>query len=183
MEDDFKLGAGFAHAVSVVAAFIEHAGFVRLQADLRARKTAVERCDGYTLARFTKPPHGLMCYCVSPRVARIFVAATAVMDAPVDVFAKRYWQHGQPLYALLPYTVTPSTLSFDTSIPGRIRTTKPPRVAMQRLARKLNWHCRRILYNLRYSWCDPYAASIREAGAFPARRDAKAEPESIAAGP
>ena len=148
MEDDFSLRDNFPAAVAAAGALIERAGFIRLQTDLRARKKPVVEAGEFTLARFTKPPHGLMCYAISPAVAGEFVAQTTVLDAPVDVFVKKYWEHGQQLYALLPYSVGESRLHQSTSIDGRRRHAKPFDVAARRFLRRARWQLRRSWWNL-----------------------------------
>lgn len=147
MEDDFELRQNFRDAVNAAALVIENAGFVRLQTDLRARKKPVAEVGDFMLARFTKPPHGLMCYAISPAVAQRFVARTHVVDAPVDVFVKKYWDHGQALHALLPYSVGESRHHQVTSIPGRRRQAKSRRVAIRRFCRKAGWQVQRVVWN------------------------------------
>jgi glycosyl transferase family 25 len=149
LEDDFKLRGNFAGALRAAGPLTEENGFLRLQTDLRARKIAVAGSGDFTLARFTYPPHGLMGYCISPAAARVFVAASSLVDAPVDVFVMRYWQHGKPMFALLPYSLEPSALSRKTTIPGRNKARKPLGIALLRFARKIRGHCLRIAWNAR----------------------------------
>lgn len=143
MEDDFELLGDFQQALSVVASVIDRAGFVRLQTDLRAKKEPVVDCGEYRLWRYTKAPHGTMCYGLSSAVARLFVDATRILDAPVDVFVKKYWEHGQPLHVLTPCPVGPSRHHGETTISGRDKISKPMPVAMRRCLRKASWHIRR----------------------------------------
>lgn len=143
MEDDFELLGDFTRALSVVASLIDRAGFIRLQTDRRATKEPVIECDGFRLSRYTRAPHGTMCYGLSSDVAKTFVDATRVLDAPVDVFIKKYWEHGQPLYALTPYPVGPSRHHADSTIGGREKTAKPLPVSIRRAFRKTGWFVRR----------------------------------------
>jgi len=147
MEDDFELLGNFNAMLAVVASLIDDAGFIRLQTDLRAKKHTVFEVGDLRLCRFTKPPHGLMCYSLSPRVARRFVAATRILDAPVDIFTKKYWEHGQPMYALTPYAVGPSRHHDATTIDGRRKTAKPLPVAARRFSRKAGWYMKRWHFN------------------------------------
>lgn len=147
MEDDFELLGDFSRALDAASSLIDRAGFIRLQTDLRAKKCSGSSVGEFTLCRFTKPPHGLMAYAVSPGVARRFVAATRVLDAPVDVFTKKYWEHSQPLYVLRPYAVGPSTHHGVTTIRGRQKTSKPPGIAVRRFLRKAGWYARRWHFN------------------------------------
>lgn len=147
MEDDFELLGDFNRTLEAASSLIHRAGFIRLQTDLRAKKCRGSGIDEFRLCRFTKPPHGLMAYGVSPDVARRFVAATRVLDAPVDIFTKKYWEHGQPLYVLRPYAVGPSAHHGDTTIRGRQKTPKPPGIAVRRFLRKAGWYARRWRFN------------------------------------
>lgn len=147
LEDDFKLTPAFSEALEAASSLIRKLGFIRLQTDLRARKVAVGHHSPFVVHRYTKPPHGLMGYCVSPRVARAFVNDTRVLDAPVDVYTKKYWEHGQPLYALTPYCVQSSKLCDATGIVGRKKHPKPLPVAARRFARKCSWVVKRIAAN------------------------------------
>lgn len=147
MEDDFNILPRFSAALASARGVMEHVGFLRLQTTVRAKKTKVASVRGFELARFTKAPHGLMCYCLSPTVAAAFVHATQKIDAPVDVFIKKFWEHKQPLYALTPYTIAPSVLSVETTIKGRTKTRKGWSVARRRFLRKGGWYLRRWLFN------------------------------------
>ena len=149
MEDDFRLLPSFAAALRIADELIGDVGFLRLQTTLRSRESHVTTIGDFELKRFTKPPHGTMCYCVSPRVASRFVELTRSMDAPVDVFTKKYWENGQPMYALTPFTVTESEHAECTCITGRKKTQKKTTVACRRLGRKVRWHVARLLFNAR----------------------------------
>ncbi len=144
LEDDCALTPAFPRALQVASSLIGKLGFIRLQSDLRARKVAVGRRVPFVVQRFTKPPHGLMGYCISPDVARMFVNDTRILDAPVDVYVKKFWEHGQPLYALTPYSVCASRLCATTGIIGRKKHPKPLPVAAHRFARKCAWIVKRI---------------------------------------
>lgn len=149
MEDDFELLGNFSATLGVVSSLIDQAGFIRLQTDMRAKKCNCIAVGDFRLCRFTKPPHGLMCYSLSTRVAGRFVAATRVLDAPADIFTKKYWEHGQPMYVLTPYAVGPSRHHGHTTIEGRIKAPKPPLVATRRFLRKAASYPRRWHFNWR----------------------------------
>lgn len=164
MEDDFDLLPRFASAFRCANELILQAGFLRLQTSIRSRKVLIASRGEFRLERYKKTPHGLMCYCLSPTVAERFVEATRMMDAPVDVFTKKFWEHGQPMYALTPYTVAPSVLSVDTTIVGRRKSRKSWSVAGRRLARKAGWYWHRWLFNLRQRF-DPKKRFVAAADA------------------
>jgi|GEM_PF-1243861 len=182
LEDDFSLTPAFPQALRVASSLIGKLGFIRLQADLRARKVAVGHPDPFVVQRYTKPPHGLMGYCVSPAVARAFVDDTNVLDAPVDVYVKKYWEHGQPLYALTPYSVRSSSLCEATGIIGRKKHTKPLPVAARRFARRCRWLVRRLSANRVFRQREASAAKsamVRAAGREDRRGPARGQQGDI----
>ena len=148
MEDDFDLLNGFTSAVREAARLAPTLGFIRLQTDLRARHVPLFLAGEFTASRFTKAPHSTMCYAISPETAHRFVALTEVFDAPVDVFIKKFWEHGQPLHALTPYTVAASVLSVETTIHGRVKEGGDLRLSARRFLRKGGWYWRRWRFNL-----------------------------------
>ena len=154
MEDDFRLLPSFNEALHAADEIIDEVGFLRLQTTLRSRESRVTTVGDFELKRFTKPPHGTMCYCVSPQAAARFVALSRSIDSPVDVFTKRYWEHGQPMYALMPFTVTESTHAENTSIANRRKVRKSAMTSLWRLSRKISWHVSRLLFNARQRFTD-----------------------------
>lgn len=152
MEDDFELSDSFAAAVSCAGDLIEDVGYLRLQWSSNARRRRIAELGRLELSVYTKPPHCMMCYCISPWVARRFVEDTRVLDAPVDVYVKKYWEHGQPLYALTPYPVSASSLHDAPTIEGRKKNGKPIGITVQRFLRKCGWNLRRLVFNLRERW-------------------------------
>jgi glycosyl transferase family 25 len=144
MEDDFQLLPGFAGAVEKVAENISDRGFIRLQTETRARKQRVAVLGDYTLWRYTKVPHSCMCNSMTPEVARNLVEQTRAIYEPVDVFIKKFWVHGQPIYGLTPYSVTESALSQQTYILHREKVPKGLGRSTRRFLRKCGWEVKRI---------------------------------------
>lgn len=148
MEDDFALDVRFADAVAYARDVIDSVGYLRLQQSSRARRRTIDSRGGFDLSIYTKAPHCTMCYCISPRVARCFLERTRVFDAPVDIFVRNFWDHGQPIFSITPYPVSASPLSAESTIAGRIKKRKAPRVALHRFLRKGRWAIKRVVFNL-----------------------------------
>lgn len=144
MEDDFQLLPGFAGAVEQVAGNISDYGFIRLQSETRARKQRIAARGDYTLWRYTKVPHSCMCNSLTPDVAGQLVEQTRAIYEPVDVFIKKFWEHGQTIYGLTPYTVTESKLSQQTYILHREKVKKGFGRSTRRFLRKCGWEVKRI---------------------------------------
>jgi glycosyl transferase family 25 len=143
MEDDFQLAAEFPGALRALESHVSECGFIRLQSERRARKRQVRTLGPFTLWRYTKAPNSAMCYGLSPDAARRLLAHAETIGAPVDVYMKRAWRHGQCMYGITPYTVTESTLSEHTHIAGREKARKGAATRLSRLlARTREWLAR-----------------------------------------
>ncbi|PKM22100.1 MAG: hypothetical protein CVV10_06020 [Gammaproteobacteria bacterium HGW-Gammaproteobacteria-14] len=150
MEDDFQLSDGFAHSVAVCDRLIRRYGYLRLQSERRAQRRTVGEVDGLTLYYYTKVPHSMMCYAVSPETAKGFIERARVLDAPVDVMLKKSWEHRQRMFGLHPYVATESQLSTDTTIVGRVKYKKSLNLQLARFFTKASWHWHAFIFNLGY---------------------------------
>lgn len=143
MEDDFKLSADFPGAVQELENQVGEFGFIRLQSERRARKRRVRMLGRFTLWRYTKAPNSAMCYGLSPIAARKLLAHADTIGAPVDVYMKRAWRHGQRMYGITPYTVSESVLSEQSHITGRAKARKSLAMRLSRtFARTREWLAR-----------------------------------------
>jgi len=139
LEDDCELAPGFAAALKRIEAFARTYGFVRLEHCRRPRKINSLRLmfrphkpvhpitqDGeLTLYYLADPPTGMVGYAVSPGAAAKLVAASEALDAPVDRFMQRTWEHGVPLFGIEPPLVGIAPLSSASTIGARTRTRNP----------------------------------------------------------
>ncbi|MFK8019793.1 MAG: glycosyltransferase family 25 protein [Pseudomonadales bacterium] len=147
MEDDFELDAAFPKALQAIAGVIGQVGYIRFQTETRARKTFVRTIGDFTLWRYTKAPHSAMCYAITPQVAAVLIEHSQVLDAPVDVQVKKFWEHEQPLYGLTPYTVKESELAASTVIGERKKARKSLYVRLQRGNSRVRDCWRRVKFN------------------------------------
>jgi glycosyl transferase family 25 len=150
LEDDAKPLPTFAAALRVTRDLIGRYGFVRFEYDgpaRPARTRPIETLEGFTTHYFVKYPYGAMCYALSPSVARAFLAASRELRAPVDQFIKRCWEHRQPLYGLLPYSVYEGPHARDSTIRARSRTPLPAGLRAQRALHKVATVCQRATFN------------------------------------
>jgi glycosyl transferase family 25 len=149
MEDDFQLSEDFQAALMLLEAEIAEYGFIRLQSERRAEKTQVKTMGRFALWRYTKAPNSAMCYGISPAAARRLLAHSEMITAPVDVYMKRFWRHGQQMYGITPYSVTESTLSNASQIAGRTKANKNFTTRVRRVFARLNEYLTRTGFNLR----------------------------------
>jgi len=105
MEDDFLLADDFNLAVRLVAENVKEYGLIGLQREGDAKKRRVRPLGRFTLWRYTKVPNVTTCYGISPFAAEKLVEYGDVITAPVDVYLKRSWRHGQQMYGISPYAV------------------------------------------------------------------------------
>ena len=154
MEDDAEPQPQFAAALEVARGLIARYGFLRFEYDgpgQPARTRPVETVGAFTAHYFVKYPYGAMCYALSPPVARAFIASSRELRAPVDQFIKRCWEHGQPLYGLLPYSVREGPLAAASTIRARTKEALPPGLRARRMLHKISTRFQRIVFNLLHS--------------------------------
>ena len=139
LEDDCELAPGFAAALKHVEAFVRKYGFVRLEECRRPRKInplrlmfrphkpvhPITQEGALTLYYLADPPTGMVGYALSPASAAKLVAASEALDAPVDRFMQRTWEHGVPLFGIEPPLVSIAPLSAASTIGVRTRTRNP----------------------------------------------------------
>ncbi len=65
----------------------------------------------------------------------------------LDVFIKSVWEHQQPLFGLLPYTVQPSWIAQHSTIGVRRKLRKDVALRSARLVEKVRGFTRRALFN------------------------------------
>jgi glycosyl transferase family 25 len=154
LEDDAEPLPTFAAALEAARPLIARYGFLRLEYDgpgRPARTKPIETAGDFTTHYFIKYPYGAMCYALSPHVARAFVAASRDLRAPVDLFIKRCWEHGQPLYGLLPYSVRESRHAADTTIRARRKEPLPLGLRVWRALHKVHARFQRTVFNQRHA--------------------------------
>lgn len=147
LEDDCYLEDFFPAALATASRLCGQYGFIRLQTESRGKKRLLREADDFQLCRYTKMPHSTLAYVIAPGVAKSFIARSTVMDCPVDVFIKRFWEHGNALYGLTPYSARESSLANDTSIRSRKRLGKDPITRIARVVTKADWYLRRTAFN------------------------------------
>lgn len=137
LEDDAELADDFAAAMPFVQRHIRRFGFIRLQRNDKRGMRCVVRQQQRAIDYCTRYPFGLAAYAIAPAVADVFIERSSVFRAPVDVFVKRYWRHGQPLFSLAPAIVDVGTASADSTIGDRPPVSQSASQALRRW-----WHKR-----------------------------------------
>jgi len=149
MEDDAQLEAGFPAALEAARTLIDRYGFLRLADEGRrtCAKTPIHSHGELVVQYCLRYPYGALCYAVAPRVAAAFLAASRVLASPVDLFIKRFWAHGQPLFALCPYSVSASAHRHQSTIEHRGKSSATWNLKLLRTARKASDVAQRALFN------------------------------------
>lgn len=153
MEDDFLLKHNFGSAFTETQKLIHQYGFIRLQSEHRGKRKMVKKSSTFNLVYYNKMPHSLMCYAISPDVAKAFIQQSTLLTAPVDVMVKKIWEHRQRLYGLMPYPVVEHEVSVQTNIQGRVKPRKNTSIKLQRFLTKIMWIVKR--YQFTYNFNPP----------------------------
>lgn len=119
MEDDAQLLPDFSRALRFVARHIDRFGFVRLESNGIDTKYTMQSAlmeEDLSIGYFRKFPYGATAYAISPCVAETFIRKSDVLTGPVDLFIRKYWDHGFPLYGLHPNVVEGGPLRYASTI-------------------------------------------------------------------
>ncbi len=138
LEDDALLRDDFADSLRFVARHVHRLGFVRLQVNGKSNQIPVVEEGQRNIVCCARYPHGSMAYAISPGTADRFIRACEVCEAPVDVFIKRFWRHGQALYALRPAAVDQRPACRQSTTGRRPADSLPPALSFKRW-----WHKRK----------------------------------------
>jgi glycosyl transferase family 25 len=150
MEDDAAPLPTFPAALAATRSVIERYGFIRLEYDgpsQPARTRRVGVAGEFDIHYYEKYPYCAMCYALTPAVARAFIAESRVLRSPVDQFIKRCWEHSQPLYGLLPYSVREGPHAIDATIRARDKKAAAAGQRARRLLHKVTTGIRRAAFN------------------------------------
>jgi glycosyl transferase family 25 len=153
LEDDAEILPSFLAALAEIEGLIQVHGFIRVQEhgpSRHIRTELVKKAGAFDLHYFASCPFGAMAYAISPRVAAAFIERSSVLSAPVDVFIRKFWEHGQPLFGLSPGPIASSPLSSLSTIKQREKGRTTPSVRFSRIGNKANGIVGRIFFNLAY---------------------------------
>ncbi len=148
MEDDFTLSGNFSTAIQVASKYAEPCGFIRFQSETRAKKKKLADAGDHAVWRYTKAPHSLAGYLLSPRAAANLIKHSERFLGPADVYTKMFWQHRQVMYGVTPYSVWDSEFSAASDIGARPKAQKDLLTRLGRPIRKLSHWRQRVAANL-----------------------------------
>jgi GR25 family glycosyltransferase involved in LPS biosynthesis len=117
VEDDFAAAAPFwEDALRLIETHAGPGSFIRLPAKLRERPGRTLAQAGQTRLFVPRVP-GLqtVAQVVGRDAARRLLAASAVIDRPVDTFLQMHWAHGQEIHTILPNGVSELTAELGGS--------------------------------------------------------------------
>jgi glycosyl transferase family 25 len=151
MEDDAQLEPALPAALAATSALIDRFGFLRLadEGPRSCAKTPIHAHDGWVVYYCIRYPYGSLGYAVAPRVAAALLEASRVLASPLDLFIKQFWAHGQPLFALCPYSVSGSVHRYHSTIEYRGHRKPGWDLRLLRVAQKTRDTLQRALFNRR----------------------------------
>ncbi|MFW2404525.1 MAG: glycosyltransferase family 25 protein [Gammaproteobacteria bacterium] len=155
MEDDFVAQDFFPAAIDAAGDLIERYGFIRFEpfrrdARLTRSRQGVRKIadhGNFKLFYLADPPLCMTAYAVNPGSALALAEASAKLVGPVDKFMQRTWDHGVPLFALDPPSVTVSEQADTSTIGSRRKKSKNPLLMAARLIYKTAGQIQRGRFN------------------------------------
>lgn len=131
LEDDAELESNFGHALSLMPGLAERHGLIRLYGTSALPHRVLERGGGLSVVRCRRGPASAGAYALSSAAARTLMEHARRWHHPVDLYLNRFWQHGLPCIALLPYPVRPVGDRLPSTLEAE-RRAKPPQSALTR---------------------------------------------------
>lgn len=150
LEDDVEILPTFPRALAEATRLIDAYGFLRLADNgpsRRVRMTPMETAGAFSVVWYTRYAFGSHGYAISPEAAAAFLAHSTVVAGPPDLFIKRFWEHGRPLYGLLPAPVGFNTFGAAPVIEARKKAEPRTTVRVWRLMTKLSGAIARARFN------------------------------------
>lgn len=151
LEDDVEILPTFPSALAEATRLIKTYGFLRLADNgpsRRVRMTPMEKAGQFSVVWYPRYAFGSMGYAISPEAAAAFLAHSTVVAGPPDLFIKKFWEHGRPLYGLLPAPIGFND-NFGTAPVIGTRAKAKPRASVRvgRLMTKLTGFIARARFN------------------------------------
>jgi glycosyl transferase, family 25 len=150
LEDDVEILPTFPRALVEVARLIDTYGFLRLADNgpsRRVRMTPMQTAGEFSVVWYTRYAFGSMGYAISPATAAAFLAHSTVVTGPPDLFIKRFWEHGRPLYGVLPAPIGFNNFGTTPVIEPRKKAKPSTSVRIGRLMTKLSGAIARARFN------------------------------------
>ena len=149
LEDDIQPTEYFSASLSVLPAWCENYGYVRLSTGSVKGQVQLVRSGPFTLSVLTRCPYSTAAYAISPITAALLLEASDVVSGPVDVFIKQYWEHGQSIFRIEPDLFDLSDHAWQPTINDRNEPELSNAVRGRRQLYKWGQYTRRALFNAR----------------------------------
>lgn len=148
LEDDFQLTPDFEAGLAYLERFADQVSFVRLEP---LEKHLVLTSDKGARFRLVKQLDVGMCmtgYVITPRGAQRLLAHAATIRAPIDLFLKYTFDHGELIHAVVPHGVYPTHEDSVIGIEVRNLREKGVRLGLKRFAFKTFYRFANLFTNL-----------------------------------
>lgn len=160
LEDDVVLSPGFVEALKTTREIIREFPMIRLCSSAwEPYRTVSVRSlpGGFEVVLYPRGgTSGTQCYALSPRAAEDLIKYAKVWSFPLDLYLDRYWMHGLPNYALLPFYVDRADPAVYPSLIGTNRRDPAPQQSLALRVQRNRNRIRRVVgkwrFRLRRKW-------------------------------
>ena len=150
LEDDAMLDDSFLTGLLVATSQISRLGFIRVSLPELSASSVVRRLGPFDIHFCRRAPLLALGYAISPHAARRLTQHGNTVEEPVDKYLQRYWNHEQPVFAVVPPVVRLSRLADESDIGCRRKSRLTPHAWIRRAARKSHNSISRTLYAARF---------------------------------
>ncbi len=149
LEDDVTILDGFPHVLELAKAHLQEFAMIRLFAILERSFRGIRHLGAYQVVRYLRGPQGTQAYVLSPEGAEALLRVADRWVEPVDHFLDRFWAHGLPPHAILPFEIVHDEAAERSSTIGNRRTKRRPWRKAQREFNSFRDRVSRWIFNAR----------------------------------
>jgi glycosyl transferase family 25 len=152
LEDDAELDELFVEGLMAVASQISRYGLIRVSLPETLRSRIIADSGDFKIEYCRHAEALSIGYAVSPEAAAGLASAGAVIEESVDQYVRRFWRHGQPVYAMHQAIVSHSPVATSHRINRRMRHPLGLVTWLRRAARRADNAIARARFNLLYDF-------------------------------
>jgi len=148
LEDDFQLTPDFEAGLDYVSRFADQVSFVRLEPLEKHTVFTSDKSAGFSLVKQLDVGMCMTGYVITPQGARKLLAHARTIRAPIDLFLKYTFDHGELIHAVVPHGVYPTHEDSVIGIDVRNQREKGFVLGLKRFAYKTFYRFANLFTNL-----------------------------------
>jgi glycosyl transferase family 25 len=148
LEDDFQLTPDFEAGLAYLERFADRVSFVRLEPLEKHTVLTSDKGERFSLVKQLDVGMCMTGYVITPRGAQRLLEHAATIRAPIELFMKYTFDHGELIHAIVPHGVYPTHEDSVIGIDVRNQREKGTLLGLKRFAYKTFYRFANLFTNL-----------------------------------